>query len=340
VAGPRTSFGLGLHTGSTVVEIVKWARKAESFGYDLVSISEDPYYRDSLPVTSAVMSATKRIRVATGIINMYTKSPVYAAMAAATLDEIGDGRLILGLGRGVKSLIEGELHIRYGSPLEYTREYITCVKRLLAMERVTFKGKELELTNAQLHFKPIRSDIPILVAAMGPKSISVASRYADGLMLNSCTSTKHTRWARQVLDAHWRKRARPILTGSLWTSVDEDIDVAYDSVRTLVGFLLSIPNFGETFLRFSGLPSDFLPDLRRIFRWDEDVGDPMWHLGNPRRGSIKKIVPDNVVDALAVCGPVEECRKRFREYFDSGLTTVIVSPMTPKTFGCLRELVG
>ena len=339
MSGRRESYGLSLYTGSSVSEIVKWARNAEKAGFDWVSISEDPYYRDSLPVTAVVMSATKRVKVATGIINIYTKSPVYAAMAATTLDEIGDGRLILGLGRGVKSLIEGELHIRYGSPLEYAGEYLTCVKKLIAGDVVNYDGEMVKLTNAQLHFEPVRKSIPTIVAAMGPKTLALASKHSDGVMLNSCTSTKHARFARGVLDEHWKKRRKPILAAGLWTSVDEDLDAALDGARTLVGFLLSIPTFGETFLGFSSLSQDSLPELRRIFRWDEKVGDPMWHLNNRRRGSLKELVPDEVVDSLAVCGPVERCRERFSEYFEAGVTTANISPMTPKTFDSLRQLI-
>lgn len=340
MAGSRASYGLGLYTGSTVAEVVKWAQRAESLGYDMVSISEDPYYRDSLPVTAMVLSSTRSIRVATGIVNMYSKSPVYTAMAAATLDEIGGGRLLLGVGRGVRSLIEGELHIRYGSPLTYTKEYVSAVKRLLAGEKVTVEGKEVKLTNAKLHFEPVRSDIPILVAAMGPKTISIAARYADGVMLNSCTSIKHARFARSVLDENWKGEGKPVLSAGLWTSVDEDLDAAFDTVRTQVGFLLSIPTFGETFLSISGLPQHFLPELRRIFRWDEEVGDPMWHLNERRKDPPKELVPDEVVDALAVCGPVERCRERFSQYFDAGVTTANINPMTQKTFDSLRQLAA
>ena len=339
MSGRRKSYGLSLYTGSSVTEIVRWAREAEAAGFDWVSISEDPYYRDSLPVTALVMTATRRIRVATGIINIYTKSPVYTAMAAATLDEIGSGRLILGLGRGVKSLIEGELHIKYGSPLAYAKEYLVCLKRLIAGGKVDYDGEMVKLTNAQLHFKPVRRSIPTIVAAMGPKTVELASKYSDGVMLNSCTSAKHARFARQVLDEHWKRSKKPIFSAGLWTSVDEDLDVAFNSARTQVGFLLSIPTFGETFLRLSNLPQDSLPGLRKIFRWDEEVGDPMWHLNERRSGSLKELVPDDVVDSLTVCGPVERCRKRFSQYFDAGVTTANVSPMTQKTFGHLQQLI-
>lgn len=335
----RKSYGLGLYTGASVSEIVKRAKEAEKLGFDWVSISEDPYYRDSLPIMAMVAAATSRIKVVTGIINIYTKSPVYTAMAAATLDEIGSGRLILGLGRGVKSLIEGELHIHYGSPLEYTKEYLVCLKGLLAGKRVSYDGHAVKLTNAQLHFRPVRTSIPTVIAAMGRKTISLAARYSDGVMLNSCTSVKHTRFARQVLDVHWKRHDKPIFSCGLWTNVNADLDAAYNSARLSVGFLLSLPTFGETFLGLSGLPSDFLPDLRKLFRWGEKVGDPMWHLRNARRGSLKEVVPDNVVDSLAVCGPAERCRKRISEYFGAGLTTAIISPMTPETFNSLRQLI-
>jgi 5,10-methylenetetrahydromethanopterin reductase len=336
----RNSYGLGVHTGAKVSEIMKSVRGAEKMGFDLVSISEDPYHRDCLPIIALALSATKTIKVATGIINLYTKSPVYAAMAAGTLDEIGGGRLILGLGRGVKSLIEDELHIPYGSPLRYTREYLVCLRKLLEGKRVTYDGKQVKLTDAQLHFEPIRKHIPTLIAAMGEKTVALAAKYADGVMLNSCTSVKHARLARRVLDANWVRKTKPILTNSLWTSVDEDLDRAYDSVRTLVGFLLSIPTFGESFLVNSGLGSESLPELRRAFRWDAEKGDPMRHLANAGGSSLKGMVSDEILEALTVCGPVEKCRRRFSQYFEAGVTTAIISPMTRKTSDSLELLIS
>lgn len=319
----------------TVQDLARWCRRGENYGFDSIWISEDPYNRDCLPLMAVAALNTRKVPVATSIVNLYTKHPVYMAMAAATIDEISGGRLVLGVGRGVKSLIEGELKISYGSPLQYAREYLTCLRGLLAGETVSYEGKMVRMKGASLHFKPPRRHIPTLLAAMGPKGLDLAAEVADGTILNSCTSVRHAKVASEII----RSRARSAeVVCALWTSVDEDIDRAYDSVRTLVGFLLSIPSFGELFLEKSRLHSD-LDGLRREFQWQKEVGDPMWHLAkaNPRR--VKAVVSDEVVDALTVCGSVEDCRRRIRAYHDAGVTTAMVNPMTDATFSKLRQLV-
>ena len=248
--------------------------------------------------------------------------------------------MVLGLGRGVRSLIEGELKIGYGSPLTYAEEYLACLRGLLAGESVTFDGKMIKMENAQIHFPLPRRRIPMLLAAMGPKTLRVAAKCADGAILNSCTSVRQARESSRVLHSSWRGHGKPELVCALWTVVSDDGQKAYDSVRTSVGFLLSIPTFGELFLKSSGLPSGFLDDLRREFHWEKGGGDPTGHLGKANPARVKELVDDSVVDALTVCGTVEDCRKRIRAYHEAGVTTAMVNPMTPGTYRKISGLVS
>jgi 5,10-methylenetetrahydromethanopterin reductase len=336
----KRSIGLGLNTAMTAQDLANWCKKGERYGFDSIWLSEDPYFRDCIPLMAIAAISTRHIRIATSIVNVYTKHPVYMAMAAATIDEISGGRLVLGLGRGVRSLIEGELKIEYGSPLTYVKEYLLCLRRLLAGEEVTFQGKMVKMTGARLHFAPLRKRIPTLLAAMGPKTLRLASRYADGAILNSCTSVRHAKDSSGVLRSHWRGSGEPEMGCALWTSISDDKDKALNRLRISVGFLLSIPTFGELLLKKSHLPTDFLGALRKEFHWEEKVGDPMWHLskGDPTR--VKELVDDRIVDALTVAGTVEECRNRIRDYHEAGVTTAIVVPMTPETFSKLPDLLS
>ncbi len=336
---PKRSIGLGLSTMKAAEDLAKWCRKGENFGFDSIWLSEDPYYRDCLPLMTVLAHNTHKVRIATSIVNFYTKHPVYMAMAAATIDEISGGRLALGVGRGVRSLIEGELSIDYGSPLDYAEEYLQCLRRLLAGEKVTHQGEMVRMKDAQLHFAPLRKHIPILLAAMGPKTLGLAARYADGAILNSCTSVRHAKESAGVLRTSGKGKGEPELVCAIWVSIDDDKDKALDSMRTSVGFLLSIPTFGEVFLGKSRLPTSSLVPLREEFRWEERVGDPMWHLARADPKRVKELVDDKVVDTLTVAGTVEECRNRIREYHDAGVTTAMVNPMTAATFTKLSELL-
>jgi len=324
----------------TSQDLAKWCKRGERYGFDSIWLSEDPYFRDCLPQMVVTSMNTRKVRIATSIVNIYTKHPVYMAMAAATIDEISGGRLVLGLGRGVRSLVEGELNIQYGSPLSYTGEYLQCLRRLLTGEKVTYQGKMVKMKDAQLHFAPPRKGIPTLLAAMGPKTLRLASRYADGAILNSCTSVIHARDSWEVLRNSWRGRGEPELVCALWVSINDDKDKALNSLRTSVGFLLSVPTFGEVFLKKSHLPTDSLVPLRKEFHWEEEVGDPMWHLAKGDSKRVKELIDDKIMDTLTVAGPVEECKKRIGEYHDVGVTTAMVNPMTPGTFAKLPELLS
>src|SRR5207244_10473469 len=159
-------------------------------------------------------------------------------------------------------------------------------------------------------------------------------------ILNSCTSVRHAEGASRLIRSSWRGRKKdPELVCALWTSIDDDKEKAYDGVRTLVGFLLSIPTFGELYLEESHLDAD-LVQLRREFQWQEDVGDPMWHLAKADPDRVKALVDDEVVDALTVCGSVEDCRRRIRSYHEVGVTTAIVNPMTPETYSKMSRLIS
>ncbi|MEM4417695.1 MAG: LLM class flavin-dependent oxidoreductase, partial [Nitrososphaerota archaeon] len=104
-----TRLGLGVHTSSSVAEIVQLGLTSEEKGFDSVWLSEDPYFRDLFSIAAILGRSTKRIQICAGIANYYSRHPVYMAMTAATLGEICNNRFVLGLGRNVKSVIEGQL---------------------------------------------------------------------------------------------------------------------------------------------------------------------------------------------------------------------------------------
>ncbi|PSN83294.1 hypothetical protein B9Q01_05275 [Candidatus Marsarchaeota G1 archaeon OSP_D] len=337
----KKNFGLGLTTAMEANQIIDLAKRAEQLGFDSLWISEDPYDRHSLALTSIITYITQKIKIATGILNVYTMNPVYMAMAVATLAEIGKERIVLGIGRGVRSLIEGDLHIPYGSPITYAKEYLITLKRLLAGKRVSYIGKEIKLSNSKLHFLSTNTkiNIPILLAAMGPKMISLAAQYADGVILNSCTSIEHAIFARKIFYKKWKRKSEPIIACSLWTNVNDDFETALMQMKKRVGFLLSIPGFGEAFLKYSNLTDVDLSKLRKVFLWDKPYGDPLWHFEHAKNKDVIDLVPNDVVDKLTICGSIKRCKQKINRYFDAGVTVAIINPMNAKTIDALNELI-
>jgi alkanesulfonate monooxygenase SsuD/methylene tetrahydromethanopterin reductase-like flavin-dependent oxidoreductase (luciferase family) len=159
---------------------VKAARLADELGYDSFWLPEAWGYEIFTLLTEIALE-TKRIKLGTGIVNVFSRSPGLLAMSAATLDEISGGRFILGIGTSGKRVIEGFHGRAFDRPLTQLRDVIRVVRALLAGERLSGSGAELnKYAPFMLAMKPTRPRIPIYVAALKQKSIQSIGELADG----------------------------------------------------------------------------------------------------------------------------------------------------------------
>ena len=159
---------------------VKAAQLADELGYDSFWLPEAWGYEIFTLLTEIALK-TKRIKLGTGIVNVFSRSPGLLAMSAATLDEISEGRFILGIGTSGKRVIEGFHGRPFDKPLTQLRDVIRVVRALLAGERLSGSGAELnKYMPFMLAMKPARPRIPIYVAALKQKSIESIGELADG----------------------------------------------------------------------------------------------------------------------------------------------------------------
>src|SRR3954471_6742488 len=175
-------WGLGL-TRQDQLEIV---REAERLGYDSVSAAE-PYGSDVAPILGWIAGQTEKIKIGSSIFQMPGRSPAMTAMTAATLDQLSDGRMLLGIGSSGPQVSEGWHGVRFGKQLQRTREYIEVVRMALARERVEYHGETIDLPlpdgpgkPLKLTIAPVQDRIPIYLAAIGPKNTALAGEIADG----------------------------------------------------------------------------------------------------------------------------------------------------------------
>jgi len=319
-------IGLGLQTSLTALDIIRYSIMAEKHGVDSVWISEDPFFRDALPIIGAIAYNTRKIKIGTCIVNAYTKHPVYMSMFALTANELAGGRFTLGIGRGLRSVIEGQMGIPYGKPLEYMSEYLTAL-RLLIAGREEFHGKYLRFNEARFFF-PIHHVPRIVLAAMGPNMLSLSTRLADGVILNSCSSVSYVRWVSQFVREKVRSRDSEFtIAASIWTCITDDRAKVIDRLKLFVGFIVSIPRFGEIIMRYSSINESDLRDLRFAYKWDVSRNDPFWHLENADVKMVSEILDDKIVDELMVCGDVDYCVKRVEDYINAGVILPILFPM-------------
>ena len=164
---------------------------AEKMGFDSVWAAES-YGSDAVSVASYVLAQTSKIKVGTAIMQMQARTPAMTAMTAISLNALSDNRFLLGLGPSGPQVVEGWYGQAYGRPLTRTKEYISIIRKIIAREeplqfeghhyQIPFKGEGSTGLGKPLKIieKPLRSDIPIYIAAIGPKNIELTAEIADG----------------------------------------------------------------------------------------------------------------------------------------------------------------
>lgn len=252
--------------GETLAELADAARRAEQAGAEVVWVPE--LHRSASVSAAALVQATTDAQVGTAIQLAFTRSPMVTALEALDLDELSDGRFILGLGTGVQRLNESWHNARWGKPVGHLRETVRNVRHVVAHATA---GAEMALDG---EFEPMRirgyqrpypvrrPAIPIYLAAMGPAMTRLAGRIGDGWISHELCSPSYlverilpeveTGIAMAVDDGGPRSRADVELVVSACCSVDPDPVVARDRARGQVGFYASVRTYAD-FFAFHGL---------------------------------------------------------------------------------------
>src|SRR5947209_15286627 len=204
-------WGLGL-TSEDQLNIVQ---EAERLGYDSVWAAE-AYGSDTATVLGWLAGQTSTIRLGSGIFQMPGRSPAMTAMTAATIDQLSNGRMIVGIGSSGPQVAEGWHGQRFAKQLQRTREYVAVVRKALARERVEYHGETIELPlpdgpgkPLKLMISPVQERIPIYLAAIGPKNTALAGEIADG-WIPTFFSPEHVAQFRELLEAGAARSGRSL----------------------------------------------------------------------------------------------------------------------------------
>ncbi len=305
-----------------VPEMVSLARQAEAAGFESAWVAETRLTRDAITPVAALALATERMRIGTGIVNVYTRGPVLLALTFATLDELAPGRIVMGLGAG-SPLVLAPQGVAFDRPLTRLREYCDVIPRLLAGEAVSYRGQCIELDGARIEDVLARdggvvgrdAGIPLYLAATGPRAVEYAGEVADGVLLNVCLPVGYVRERRQRLaEAAERAGRDPSaveVAMCVVVSPHADAQCGRDAARRFVAVYLSLfPNVA----RETGLEPDLVRRLTDAFAdGGVDAAAPL--------------VGDDVVDLLTASGSVEDCRRRLDEYREAGVDLPILAPV-------------
>ncbi|MFI9364420.1 LLM class flavin-dependent oxidoreductase [Kitasatospora sp. NPDC053057] len=312
---------------------------AEGLGYASV-LAPEGYRSDAPSVLGLVAGRTHRVGLISGVMQIPARPPGLAALTAATLDALSDGRFRLGLGVSNPDVSEGWYGVPFDHPLERTREYVEIVRRALAGGPVTYRGEHFRLPSAgrdgaPLHLltQPLPPRLPVYLAAVGPRNLRLAGEIADG-WIGVFTSPEAVAKAVAELRAG-RERAGADLAGfdvlpSLPTSVAEDLPTAVDALRAHYVYLLGIGDPAHNFYLGMAREMGFEHEVK-LFQERLAAGD---------RTGAGAALPLDFIDRTSLCGPVPRLADRLRAYAEAGVTTlgVMVSAAATSLDGRLRIL--
>ena len=186
--------------------LAELAALAEDTGYDDFWVADERFFRETYACLTLCALRTRRIRLGPGVTDPYSRHPALTALAIATLDEISNRRAVLGIGAGVSGF--RELGVDASRSAVAIREAVKLIRRLLAGETVTVKGREISITEGRLDFAPPRPSLPIYVASQRASGCRVAGRLADGASMQGALADPLVRFFRETVQDAAREAGR------------------------------------------------------------------------------------------------------------------------------------
>jgi alkanesulfonate monooxygenase SsuD/methylene tetrahydromethanopterin reductase-like flavin-dependent oxidoreductase (luciferase family) len=307
-------LGISLRTRSALraSALADLARLAEDAGFHSIIYTE--MHNDVLAHLVAAAGITRRSLLMSGIANVGLRHPMLMASAAAVVDDVSRGRFILGLGTGNEWHSDVKYDTLAAKPLQLMREYVTVVRAALSGEPVRQDGPRYPVSGLRLSFAPLRADLPIFLAALGPKMAELAGEIADGAIvhmngpddlvaLRNCIERGCTRGGRDF--TRFTLAALPI------ACVDDDIAVARETVRRAIARYLGYDSYQRHLTRLG------------YAAVVEQARQPLT-LG--AASGVQRSVPDELVDRVGIFGTIERCLGQIDAYRQAGADIVIVSP--------------
>ena len=315
-------FGIELTPNVKFYEIEYYAKLAEDNGFRYVWVTDHYNNRNAFVILSVLAKTTQKVRIGTGVTNPFHMNPAVIASAIATINEISNGRTVLGIGAGDKFTLE-KIGIERKKPLTGVREAVQVIRMLLNGESVEFDGELFKFSGAKLTFNP-RKGIPIYIGAQGPRMLKLASEIGDGVIINA-SHPKDVEFALRNIDM---RKGFDIAVCSAF-SIDKDRDRAIQSVKPVVAFIVAgCPN---EILDRHGIDDRSVNTVRITLK--EAFAKGNWK-------KLEEVVTDEMVDAFSISGTPDEVIGRIEELKKLGITQLIVgSPVGRDKTKAIR-LVG
>ncbi|TLH59959.1 LLM class F420-dependent oxidoreductase [Mycolicibacterium phocaicum] len=343
-------IGLGINYAGGFKEVVSEVADLEKAGLDVVFVPE-AYSFDAISALGYLAAATERVELASGVLQLYTRTPTLTAMTAAGLDYVSDGRYILGLGASGPQVIEGFHGVPYDSPIGRTREVVEICRQVWRRERLAYQGKHYTIPlpegqgtglgkSLKLINHPVRERIPVLLAALGPKNVELAAEIAEGWQPIFYMPEKAKDVWGDALAAGYAKRDATLPPLDIYAgpalAIGDNVEGMREFIKPHIALYIGgMGAKGKNFYHNVATKYGYGAEADRI----QEL-----YLAGDKDGAAK-VVPDELVRDISLIGSREFVKERVAAFREAGVTVLNVVPMGATTadrvklIAELRELV-
>ena len=334
------------YSGAKIELPIQLAQEADHLGYYVIW-SAEAYGSDAVAPLAWLGALTQRVHLGTAIMQIPARTPANTAMTALTLDQLSGGRMILGLGISGPQVVEGWHGLSYSHPLGKTREYVEIIRAIFRREApLVYPGRYYQIpytgVDATGLGKPLKSilhgraDLPIYLAAIGPKNVTLAAEIADGWLPIFFAPNFYDSVYKASLEAGFAKvnsgksLANFDIAALVGVVIDDDLEVAWNQIKPLLA--LYIGGMGAK-------GRNFYYDLacRYGHAAAADQIQELYLAG--KRGEAMMAVPNELVDEVSLCGPKARIRDRLQLWQNSPITTLNIMTTDVTTIRFMAELV-
>jgi F420-dependent oxidoreductase-like protein len=304
--------------------VITFVEAADRLGYDTLWIAE-AYGWDAFTVLAELACRTERIKLGTGIINVFSRSPALIAQSAASMDNISGGRFVLGLGTSGHQVVEGWHGVKFERGVRRLRETMEIVRAVLRRERVNYQGEIFQLDQGlKLITHPVRERIPIYLATLTPAGMALAGEMADGWIPVFFSPRHWESVLRPPLAAGAERAGRSLDELSICVYqtviVTDDLEAGRNAMRPHLALYIGGMGsreknyYNQLFRRYG-----FEAEARRI----QDL-----YLDRRKEEAMAALTPE-MIDLVTIIGPLEECWRRLAELDQAGVDEVAMSLLVP-----------
>ncbi|KRC54092.1 MULTISPECIES: LLM class F420-dependent oxidoreductase [unclassified Nocardioides] len=326
-------LGMIIDYSGGFAETVELLQEYERNGLELVGVAE-AYSFDAVSQLGYIAAKTEKLQLMSSIFQIYTRTPSLTAMTAAGLDFVSDGRFILGLGASGPQVIEGFHGVKYDAPLGRTREVIEVCRQVWQRQPVEFRGKHytVPLTKEdggsglgkplKIINHPLRSEIPISVAALGPKNVALVAELANGWQPLFFHPQKAQQAWGEALEEGFSKRDPGL--GEL----DIQLQVHYHLGEPSPEALQSVRNQLALYVGGMGArDKNFYNQLACRYGYEAEAKEIQDLYLSGRKAEAAAAVPDELVEAVTLIGDEDSLRRQLREFWDAGVRTLLLNSL-------------